>query len=272
MKTLGVDVSHWEGTIDWITASHWIPFAWYKCTDGVSGIDNTFAQNKAGCQQTGMPHAPYHYYQPGQDPLAQANHFITTAGRDYFRYIVDVEEPELILPAHLKTFLNRCEQLTGVKPAIYTSADRWNTWVQPKPSWSNLYELIVAHYTTEPQPILPGGWESYLMWQFSKFYYFPGSPCEVDGDWFKGDLQQARDWFGNYRQVDHPAAKVELRSHFDNLHVRLEPKVSSREVGHLMRGDVVILEEVGGQDVWVRHQEGWSAVEIDGYRYMELVK
>jgi hypothetical protein len=27
-----------------------------------------------------------------------------------------------------------------------------------------------------------------------------------------------------------------------------------------------------GQDVWVKHARGWSAVEIDGYRYMEVVK
>jgi hypothetical protein len=32
------------------------------------------------------------------------------------------------------------------------------------------------------------------------------------------------------------------------------------------------VEQLGGNGVWIKHDRGWSAVEIGGYRYMELVK
>ncbi len=272
MKTLGVDVSHWEGQIDWPTAARWIPFAYYKCTEGESGIDNTFSPNKRGCQTAGLPHAPYHYYHPELDPLIQANHFIATAGRDYLRYIVDVEEQVETDPVKLKAFLDRCEQLTAIKPAIYTSADRWNTWVHPKPMWANSYDLVVAHYTSWHVPTLPIGWGGYRMWQFSDCHYFPGLTTEVDADWFNGSLDQVRQWFGNYKEIEQPANPLRVRSYFDHLHIRQLPSVTSREIDHLDKGDLVEVEEVGGKDVWVRHAAGWTAVEIDGYRYMEVVR
>ncbi len=68
MFTFGVDVSHWEGKIDWYTAQHWVPFVYFKCTDGVRFVDIRFEANHQACLDFGIPHAPYHYYQPDLDP------------------------------------------------------------------------------------------------------------------------------------------------------------------------------------------------------------
>jgi len=54
--------------------------------------------------------------------------------------------------------------------------------------------------------------------------------------------------------------------------VRKAPATSAQEVDHLSKGDLVELEDLGGADVWVRHARGWTCVEKDGYRYMEVVK
>ncbi len=93
MKTHGVDVSHWEGKIDWDEAAHWIPFAYFKCTDGLSLFDNTYLPNKNGCQAAGLPFAPYHYFQPDRDPVRQAQFFVEKAGDHQGPYIADFEEP-----------------------------------------------------------------------------------------------------------------------------------------------------------------------------------
>ena len=290
MRTFGVDVSHWEGYIDWKTAARWIPFVYYKATDGIGHVDNTFTYNRDQCNLLGIPHAPYHYYQTERDPVAQANWFIETVGTQYKRYILDLEDPPASslqatpnlenpsailhqIAPDIRAFLQRCEQLTGIKPAIYTSPGYWNEFVKPKPTWCRNYDLLVAHYTIAHTPAIPIGWDAYTIWQFSENYYFPGCISAADGDWFNGDLGQVRAWFGNHRQVDPPFySHTRLRSLFNGLHVRRSPDVKSREVDHLNKGDQVELENLGEKDVWVRHSKGWSCIEKDDYRYMEIVK
>jgi GH25 family lysozyme M1 (1,4-beta-N-acetylmuramidase) len=280
MKTFGVDVSHWEGIIDWKLAAPFIPFAYFKCTDGQTMFDNTFVINHLGCKSAGIPHVPYHYFQPHADPILQANHFVDKAGLDFKRYIVDVEEPPIQksgFPEHLRTFLLRCQELTSIKPAIYTSAGFWNENVFPKPEWAKEYDLAVAHYTREHQPILPIGWTSWVIWQFTDYWFFPGCSSAADGNWFNGTLDQVRQWFGNYRsmeqEIDPPVYnKTQALSLFPDLHIRHLPSTLARQVGHLAKGEIVMINELGGKDVWIKHQRGWTCVEKDGYRYMEVIK
>jgi GH25 family lysozyme M1 (1,4-beta-N-acetylmuramidase) len=75
MHTFGIDVSHWEGLINWQLAAPSINFAYYKCTDG-NGSLTPASTKPAGLFEAGLPHAPYHYFQPTLDPVAQAEHFI----------------------------------------------------------------------------------------------------------------------------------------------------------------------------------------------------
>jgi hypothetical protein len=63
-----------------------------------------------------------------------------------------------------------------------------------------------------------------------------------------------------------------VRSLFDNLLIRQSPSLNARVVGKLERDETVEVEQLGGEEVWVRHARGWSAVERGGYRYMEVIK
>jgi lysozyme len=275
MRTLGVDVSHREGNIDWQAARGNPGFAYYKCSDGVKFVDDQFQHNRLGCTDAGLSHAPYHYYQPALDPVAQAEHFIHTAGKDYKRYIVDVEQPEReeSITQKLHAFLERVEQLTSTRPAIYTSAGYWNEFIHPKPDWASDYDLIVAHYTLAHQPVLSIGWVTWHIWQFSDYWNFPGCGEVADADWFNGSLEECKAWFGNYQEIDPPiGGSTQLRSQFDQLHIRQLPSVTSREVGHLAKDEIVEVEELAGKDVWIKHSRGWTAVERNGYRYMEVIK
>jgi GH25 family lysozyme M1 (1,4-beta-N-acetylmuramidase) len=276
MRTFGIDVSHWQGKIDWQAAAPAIGFAYYKCTDGVRYIDDQFVNNQRGCLQAGFPHAPYHYFQPSLDPIVQADHFIHTAGTEYKRYIVDVEaterDPKIV--KKLQTFLVQVEKLTGTRPAIYTSASYWNDFIQPQPLWSGAYDLIVAHYTAAHTPLLPMGWKQYVIWQFSDYWNFPACGVNADGNWFNGNLEQCRFWFGNYRAANPPQTptvrSLKMRSLFEDLHIRLSPNMNARVTGKLAKDECVEVEQLGGYDVWVKHAHGWTAVERGGYRYMEI--
>ncbi len=274
MRTHGVDVSHWEGAIDWTVASKWVPFAYFKCTDGIGLFDNTYLPNMRGCQAAGLPYAPYHYFEPSVDPIKQAQLFVQRAGDVHGRYIADFEEPGTNLPVKYITFLQQVEQLTGKKPAIYTRASFWNENVKPHPTWAHEYELLVAHYTIEHSPILPIGWDKWIIWQYCEDgYYFPGCQSACDGNWFNGSIDQMRQWFGNYHEVTPPPARpYQVRSLFEGLHIRQLPSTAGKELGHLAKGEIVEVIDLGGHAVWIKHARGWSAVEIEGYRYMEVVR
>jgi hypothetical protein len=224
-----------------------------------------------------LAHAPYHYFQPELDPSTQAEHFIKTAGKGYQKYIVDVEEPRRVpqITHNLRALLMRVEQLSTLRPVIYTSAGYWNEFMQPCPQWSMDYELIVAHYTLAHQPILPRGWADWRIWQFSDNWYFRGCTERADANWFNGSLETCQAWFGNVQEPGTAKQEEEglkLRALFNDLLIRQSPNLKARLVGKLKKGEQVQVEELGGYDVWARHARGWTAVEIEDYRYMEVVK
>jgi len=273
MKVIGVDVSHWEGSIDWKVAEPTLGFAYYKATQGISFIDDQFQNNKAGCQASGLPHAAYHYFIHAMDPLAQARHFIKTCDQGYNRYIIDVEEKDEKYPASMvKEMLDQCELITGIKPAIYTSADAWS-YLTPKPKWSKEYDLIVAHYTTAKVPLLPVGWATHKIWQFTDKYYFQGCNEIADGDWFNGALDQVRAWFGNYNPVDPiqpiETGAIEMKVVVSGLNVRTIPSIAGVITGYLHKDDKVLITDIAGQDAWAKHAMGWSAIKVDSTVFME---
>jgi hypothetical protein len=65
---------------------------------------------------------------------------------------------------------------------------------------------------------------------------------------------------------------MRVRSLSDGLHVRQVPRVTGKELGHLANGEIVELEDLGGPDVWLKHSRGWSCVERNNYRYMDVLK
>src|SRR4051812_36603912 len=68
----GVDVSHWQGPINWASvAASGISFAFCKATDGATTVDQTFATNYAGMKANNIVRGAYHYGRPAQDPIAQ---------------------------------------------------------------------------------------------------------------------------------------------------------------------------------------------------------
>ena len=271
MRVIGADVSHWESRVDWATAAPTLGFAYYKATEGTTFIDDQFANNKAGCDAVGLPHAPYHYLVPDRDMEEQAWHFIATVGYGYNRYIADCEAPGLTA-VKIKSFLDRCEGITRIRPAIYTSPGYWNS-LSPRPTWSNQYDLIVAHYTGARNPTKPAGWTTWRIWQNTDYFFFPGCAEVADGNWFNGTMDQCRSWFGNYHQVTPPVPSegVKYRVLVGQLNVRSGPSTDNAIIGSLRLGDIVDLLETSGEDVWLRHATGWSAVKIDDVRFMEVV-
>jgi len=96
-KTLLTDNSHWEGKINWELAAPNMGGAINKATEGLSFVDDQFANNKAGCIAEGEPNGAYHFFRPAYDPILQAQHFIKVVGSGIKVLACDVETALLAL-------------------------------------------------------------------------------------------------------------------------------------------------------------------------------
>ena len=74
----GVDVSAYQGEIDWQTlAAQDIDFAFIKATEGSTFVDKNFARNFSQAQQTALAVGAYHIFSYDSPGSTQAENFIT---------------------------------------------------------------------------------------------------------------------------------------------------------------------------------------------------
>lgn len=152
----GVDVSHYQGEIDW---EHFreqgIDFAFIKATEGSSLVDERFEENREGAKAAGLYAGAYHFFSFDSTPASQAEHFIATVGdlSGSLPPVVDIEyygdkrknPPEkAYVVSGLRELLEALEEEYGVKPIIYTTYTVYNRYIrnafQEYPLWiRNVY-------------------------------------------------------------------------------------------------------------------------------------
>jgi lysozyme len=139
----GIDVSGWQGEIDWKTVSESgiCSFAFCKLTEGQTHIQKSAQRNLDGARAWGIPVGGYHfgrsvsdYEKDGLlDATAEAEHFLSVWGTtqpDDLRPVLDVETGFHKDPAlhsfNVSWILEWCrviEESLGKPPIIYTA--RW---------------------------------------------------------------------------------------------------------------------------------------------------
>ena len=78
---LGIDVATYQGTVNWVSVhGAGIQFGIARVSHGTVA-DAYFNQNWVGMKAAGMTRGGYEYFEPDQDPLAQANLVISKVGR-----------------------------------------------------------------------------------------------------------------------------------------------------------------------------------------------
>ena len=76
----GIDVSHYQGTIDWpAVGGDNVTFAYIKATEGVESRDSQFARNWDGARRAGLRVGAYHYFIFCRSGRAQAHNFLAVA-------------------------------------------------------------------------------------------------------------------------------------------------------------------------------------------------
>jgi lysozyme len=189
----GVDVSHFDGTVDWGAARRdGVSFAIIKATEGTSFVDNHFASNWANTRANGIVHGAYHFFRPKSDPVAQADFFVSVAGSPKsgeLPPVIDLEVTDGLTAAQVasgaRTFLQRVQQKIGRVPMIYTSVRVFNSLLGG-PAGFGPYPLWVANWNVRCPNIPNPPWTRWTFWQSSATGTVAGFSDPVDVDRFNG--------------------------------------------------------------------------------------
>lgn len=191
----GVDVSHYDGTIDW-AAVHGagVAFAFMKATESTNFVDPQFATNWKGAGANGVIRGAYHFFRASADATAQADFFVQSAGvpaAGDLPLTIDLETLDGVAAATVAqdalTFLARVQQKSGRTPIVYTSASFLASIGSP--AGFGAYTLWVANWQVTCPKLPSPPWSDWTFWQDSSTGMVAGIPSTaVDTDQFNGTL------------------------------------------------------------------------------------
>lgn len=190
----GVDVSRWQGEIDWQRLrGQGANFAYIKATDGGDHLDPMFARNWRGADQAGLKRGAYHFFYWCRTAGEQADWFIRNVPRapGALPPVIDVEyNGESRCRMRLSTarvrekmqvFMDRLEAHYGQRPIIYTAPDFYRDHLAGAfPSHPFWLRAVAQH----PSKVYAG--RKWLFWQYSGSGLSHGVEGRVDLNAFHG--------------------------------------------------------------------------------------
>src|SRR5262249_18349804 len=130
----GIDVSHYQGTINWTNvANSGVSFVFCKATEGTTYTDPMFASYWPAIKSHGMVRGAYHCGHPGSDANAQAIFFVNTVQPEKgdLQMALDLEVTDGLTHSQVwtwtQTFCAKIEALTHRPAIIYCSPSFWQT-------------------------------------------------------------------------------------------------------------------------------------------------
>jgi GH25 family lysozyme M1 (1,4-beta-N-acetylmuramidase) len=179
----GVDVSSWQhpnnAPISWASVkAAGNSFAVIKATEGTTYTNPHFVQDRADATAAGLVVGAYHFARPAM-PIStavdQARYFMTAVGNNrvagQIAPVLDLETTGGLNPTDLaawtQAFLQEVESQTGRAPIIYTYRTFWPDKIANTQAFAK-YPLWFALYNGAGDPgALPGGWQKWLIWQYT---------------------------------------------------------------------------------------------------------
>lgn len=199
---LGIDVSHFQGDVNWgEIKTDTMLFGYAKCTEGSGYTDPKFTENITNIRSAQLAAGGYHFYMAADDAEEQANHYLSTLGElksGDMPPMLDLEgggvkdDPNLDIEkfqADVILWLNTVEEKTGIQPIIYTNRPFGDKYLTN--SEFAKYDLWIAEYGVE-KPELPTTWadKGYTIWQRSSHAKEEGVKGNVDQDIFNGTIEE----------------------------------------------------------------------------------
>jgi lysozyme len=192
MGVRAIDVSRWQGSIDWhAVRADGVPAAWIKVggADGSYYRDSKAAANLSGAPAAGVEFGTYYFCSPARgDAIAQARHAVQCGhGQGRLEPAADVESnpnglSQAEIDAWCTDFCAEVQRLTGRESLIYTySSAGLVGYTAAAPRHCRLWVANYGGNAPSPRPPgfsprLPPAWSEWSVWQFNSTTRVPGIP------------------------------------------------------------------------------------------------
>lgn len=186
-NSFGIDVSHHQGTINWVkifqnrNLDTLLNFVYCKATEGTTFTDEKWIENRQSLNELGIRNGAYHFFNPDTDPVKQAEHFISIwKPRDIdLPPVLDVEienkeKNDVTLKKSMNKWLFHVEKKTGHHPIIYTQD---NFFMKKFKNDFLNYNFWIASYSKKPFGL---NYKRIVHWQYSENGEIPGISEKVD--------------------------------------------------------------------------------------------
>jgi lysozyme len=191
----GIDISHFQLTIDWDKVkTDGLSFVYIKATEGADGVDDDFVANWKGAEGAGLARGAYHFYNFCKTGSEQAANFIKTVPADagVLPATIDLEQsgdcktmPEkTAFRKDLADFVVKVLAAYGRLPILYVNYKIYDKYFKGE---NDSYKLWISDVSHEA-PSMPDN-SSWTMWQYGWHGSVAGVPGEVDLDVFNGTPQ-----------------------------------------------------------------------------------
>jgi len=193
------------GNVDWgSAAAGGATFAYVKASEATGYLNPYFRSQYDGSYAAGLIHGAYHFVLPNDSSgAAQAPPKPITSSPTAGSWVPDGHTLPPMLDVEYNLYGPSCYGLTPTQmsswirefsttvhartrqyPAIYSTADWWNTCTARDGSFAATNPLYVANYSGSVAT-LPAGWEHQTIWQYADHGTYPGH-----ADVFNGTLAQ----------------------------------------------------------------------------------
>ena len=189
----GVDVSHYQGTVDWEQiAKQGIRFAFLKATEGSGTGDDCFVQNWENARRAGLAVGAYHFFSFDSAAETQADNFCNAVPQedDALPPVIDLEfyrtedlPPDEEVQENLRILLARFSSHYGKKPIIYTTHACLERYLA---ELDGDYTLWIRSTLTKPSAELSPAW---TFWQYNprgRLSGYEGDERFIDLNIFRG--------------------------------------------------------------------------------------
>ena len=195
----GVDVSHYQGTIDWETLSQQnLDFAVIKATEGSTHIDDRFEENWQAAEQTHLYLGAYHFFSFDSEGDRQAASYIDTGGNldGKLAAVVDVEyygnkknnpPARADVVKNLGALLDALEQHYQIKPIIYTTFTVYNEYIKGEFEESPLW---VRSIYCPPEVLFGNKWSFWQYMDTAMLDGYAGDEKYIDVNVFRGTMEE----------------------------------------------------------------------------------
>ena len=186
----GIDVSYYQGNIDWASVATQVDFAILRIGYEYT-LDSKFTQNAAGCNANGVPFGVYiySYAESEAEAIAEAE-FVISVLKNYkvdlpvFFDIEDECQSTLGATAIQNIVKAFCETIkdAGYEPGLYTFLSWFNSYFGDSyynslPKWVAQIQVSNCSYA-----------KGLTMWQYSWTGSFSGISGDVDSNYYYGEF------------------------------------------------------------------------------------